>query len=59
MHLRFTSADLNEGFSAAVSLLAFIMRDPIAGSLAQLGTSPQVKAAISVSSSLETIAGIL
>jgi hypothetical protein len=58
MHLRLPSADLNEGFSAAVSLRALIIREPIAGSFAQPGTKPQVNAARSLSSACETMAGI-
>ncbi len=58
MHLRLTRADLKDGFSAAVSLRALIIREPIVGSFAQLGTKPQVNAARSLSSVCETIAGI-
>ncbi len=59
MHRRCFKADLNEGFSATVSLLALIMRDPMAGSFAHEGTSPQLKFAITFWSARASTTGIL
>jgi hypothetical protein len=59
MQRRFFNADRNDGFSATLSLLALIMRDPIAGSFAQDGTRPQLKFAKIFWSAIANTAGIL